>query len=523
MYPAPARAQKCVFFLRTSLFLIVCLLALTAPVMAQQVPGAIYTTTSTGTTVNANLYDAKTSVYLNGGPQGKNNPGLSDGPYYFQVTDPSGAVLLSADDISCREVVVSGGRIIGVPSGAPPSNCTSSTPAGGFHPVAIFNPANGDLPVQLCPTTPSSRSDNLAAGTNFDASNWCDTTPNSGGEYKVWLTPISNYSPNGSPPQCSSKSNITYGFCDSDSKTDNFKVAKPQAAYITVCKFNDLDGNGQQDPVEPFIAGWPITATGVDTLSGPIGTVNTQTGPDGCVSFSVSNFSTTPPGTGGVVTVTEGFLTGSWQETAPAVGTYTVPDGMNPADNGTVMVTVSNSGAPSNTQSLTIVAGDNITLANFGNTCLDSTCGGNTIELTVSKDANPSLTRTYAWTITKGVDSPTVYSAGGTAAPPANYTVQVTHDNGTDSGWQVTGTIKITNPSLVDIAGVDIADNVDNSGACTVTNGSAIPIPAKSTVNVPYICQYTAQPPNGTNTATATWNSGTTTPGIATGTMSVNF
>src|SRR5712671_4822424 len=80
------------------------------------VAGAIFTTNSTGTKVNGNLYANKTAVYLNGGPQNTNDPGLvPDGTYYFQVTDPSGSVLLSADDISCRQVIVQNGRIIGVP------------------------------------------------------------------------------------------------------------------------------------------------------------------------------------------------------------------------------------------------------------------------------------------------------------------------------------------------------------------------------------------------------------------------
>src|SRR5579863_1570296 len=299
-----------------------------------QVNGAIFTTTSTGTTVNGNLYSVKTSVYLNGGPQNSKDPGIQpDGTYYFQVTDPSGAVLLSADDISCRQVVVSNGRITSVPSTVP-SKCAS-----GFHPLGTYNSANGETPVQLCPKTSSPRADTLNGGSNFDAGNWCDTTPNPGGEYKAWRTPISSYN------HCSnSNSNITYGFCDSDSKTDNFKVTKSNSAYITVCKFNDLDGDGVQDSSEPLIAGWPITAKGVDTPSGPIGTVNTQTDASGCVSFSVSNFTTA----NGQITITEGTLTGSWRETAPAVGTYAVSDGMTPADNGTITVSVSNSGAPPN-------------------------------------------------------------------------------------------------------------------------------------------------------------------------------
>ena len=478
------------------------------PALAQ-VNGAIYTTTSTGTTVNGNLYDAKTGVYLNGGPQNSKDAGLvPDGSYYFQVTDPSGAVLLSADDVPCRQVVVSNGRIVSVPAK------TQAACKSGFHLLGTYNASNGETPIQLCPPTSSPRTDNLNAGTYFDAQNWCDSTPNPGGEYKAWVTPVSSYN------NCSkSNANIRFGFCDSDSKTDNFKVKGSNSAYITVCKYNDLDGDGTQGASEPLIPGWPISATGVDTLSGPLGTVNAQTDANGCISFSVSDFTTAK----GKVTITEGSLTGSWHETAPVVGTYTVPDGIIPAHNGTVTVAVSNAGAPPNTQSLTVAAGENLTLTNFGNTCMDSSCGGNSVELTVTTDANPSLTHSYTWEIAKSVDNTTVNSVGGGKSSPANYTVTVTHDQGTDSGWQVTGTIKISNPSWVDLGGVDVADTVSNGGTCTVTNGSAITIPAKSEVDVPFSCTYSSLPGNGTDTAAVTWNSGSTTSGKATGTAAVNF
>jgi len=62
--------------------------------------GAIFTTVSDGTVVNANQYDSKCAVYLDGGP-GPHAPataaGLPDGEYYFQVTDPNGKTLLSTD------------------------------------------------------------------------------------------------------------------------------------------------------------------------------------------------------------------------------------------------------------------------------------------------------------------------------------------------------------------------------------------------------------------------------------------
>ena len=70
---------------------LLCALALGNAVAGDNVNGAIYTTIADGTKVNGNIYDAKKFVYLNGGPQNPSNPGLvPDGPYYFQVTDPSG-------------------------------------------------------------------------------------------------------------------------------------------------------------------------------------------------------------------------------------------------------------------------------------------------------------------------------------------------------------------------------------------------------------------------------------------------
>src|SRR5438045_7923253 len=68
--------------------------------------GAIYTTTFDGQTVNANNYSSKDAVYLSGGPQNTNANGLPDGTYYFQVTDPSGATLLSRVAEECGEVIV---------------------------------------------------------------------------------------------------------------------------------------------------------------------------------------------------------------------------------------------------------------------------------------------------------------------------------------------------------------------------------------------------------------------------------
>ncbi len=143
--------------------------------------GAEFTTNIDGTCVDCNIYTSKDDVYLNGGPLKKASAAaLPDGDYYFQVTDPSGKLVLSEDDISCREVRFFGGLIVEVFRG------TSGT-GGCMHRTGV-DATDGGLTVQLMP--------------------YADT-PNPGGEYKAWITPIERY--NGR-------------FLPRYSKMDNFKV-----------------------------------------------------------------------------------------------------------------------------------------------------------------------------------------------------------------------------------------------------------------------------------------------------------
>lgn len=65
-------------------------------------PGAIFTTDSTCTVVDANIYEAKTDVYLNGGGKGVRLP---DGSYYVQVTEPNGTVLGSSGGTAPIQVI----------------------------------------------------------------------------------------------------------------------------------------------------------------------------------------------------------------------------------------------------------------------------------------------------------------------------------------------------------------------------------------------------------------------------------
>jgi hypothetical protein len=182
------------------------LLALQGSASAQPLSGAIFTTLPDGTEVNANIYQDKNLVYLDGGP-GVGAPagaaGLPDGTYVFQVTDPSGKTLLSTDAANCRQFTVSGGIITGVV-------------ATGCQHLTGLDVDHGATTVQLMP--------------------YLDT-PNNGGEYKVWVTPLADYlagcralGNSGTDAQilaivdCGSVGGNRHGFVPSDSKTDNFKV-----------------------------------------------------------------------------------------------------------------------------------------------------------------------------------------------------------------------------------------------------------------------------------------------------------
>ena len=179
--------------------------------------GAIFTSLVDGSRVNANIYDAKEDVYLDGGP-GPNAPSgaaaLAAGDYYFQVTDPSGKVLLSSDDISCREFRVNADGVIEFSySGA--GGCQHATGTDSDY------ASLGAITVQLMP--------------------YADT-PNPGGEYKVWVTPVERYELDAG----------RHGFVPRWSKTDNFKVRAsdeepPPPPPAPCCGDGHLDSGEQCD------------------------------------------------------------------------------------------------------------------------------------------------------------------------------------------------------------------------------------------------------------------------------------
>lgn len=237
------------------IFLVVAALLVSTFIIVQAappLPGAIFTTTADGTIVNENTrYQSKLDVYLDGGP-GPNAPpkaaGLPKGDYFFQVTDPSGKDLLSSDHISCRKFHVNNHGVIDmVYSG---TNYVWNDGAGQWDSVScehnqgvdVDHSDLGAITVQLYPY---------------------DDTPNRGGEYKAWATPVEDYAgdPNFVPVNENDAVNgenyspgNLHGFIDSKSKTDNYKVRKDR--FPTVI---DINVTKRAEPTEVNEPGEDVT------------------------------------------------------------------------------------------------------------------------------------------------------------------------------------------------------------------------------------------------------------------------
>jgi hypothetical protein len=184
---------------------------------APPLPGAIFTTNSDCSGVDLNIYASKGDVYLNGGPAHPGAASLPDGSYFVQVTDPSGACVLGTSGDSTPFVVTGG-----------VANC-----------IKLCDVLTH---LTLDPTCAKDGESDPACGYN--------TTPNNGGEYKVWVSTGSD-------------------FINNSTKTDNFKVradAPPDPSTLCVNKFYDANVNGVKDPTECYINGWPIRVFADDNL-----------------------------------------------------------------------------------------------------------------------------------------------------------------------------------------------------------------------------------------------------------------
>lgn len=189
---------------------------------APPLPGAVFTTDQPCTAVNLNIYDLKSDVYVNGGPARPGAAGLLPNTrYYVRVTNPSGTITL--------------GTSIGMADERP----ALTNSAGNFVTCYQLQAIVGNSGV---------------AGYN--------DTPNPGGEYKVWISTVADFSNN-------------------STKTDNFKVCPsrlcptpPSDVYgeIIIKKFYDANANGSWDTGEPELAEPPIGSAGwkVDIFGQPV-------------------------------------------------------------------------------------------------------------------------------------------------------------------------------------------------------------------------------------------------------------
>jgi len=199
--------------MKTKLALIITLAGcfLCGNIFAAPLPGAIWTTDPTCSGVDLNIYASKGDVYLNGGPapQGTHLPA---GDYYVKVTNPSGHCLLGASAAQPFHV-----------------NADGSTNCINLCDVLVNSPLYDP-------------SDLECGSIVLDNDCGYNTTPNDGGEYKVWVS-------------------MDPTFPDNSSKTDNFKVredAPPNPPRLCVNKFYDANVNGVKDPTECYINGWPF-------------------------------------------------------------------------------------------------------------------------------------------------------------------------------------------------------------------------------------------------------------------------
>jgi hypothetical protein len=250
-----------------TLFAAMILLMLAGTAIAGPLPGAIFTTLEDGSRVNANIYQYKEDVYLDGGP-GVQAPSkaaaLPEGWYYFQVTDPSGKVLLSTDPVECRQFYVSAdGVITEVYTGAT---------------MEIFSKVRGKMVSSVidCTHKTGIDQDHADKGAITVQLFPYNDTPNKGGVYKVWVTPVDKFAGDPKLVDNGYSPGNYHGFIPSWSKTDNFKVRMkkppPPDTTVIVKKFHDLNANGVWDEGEPELA-WQVEITD------PLGTTNIDTTP----------------------------------------------------------------------------------------------------------------------------------------------------------------------------------------------------------------------------------------------------
>ena len=131
------------------------------------------------------------------------------------------------------------------------------------------------------------------------------------------------------------------------------------------------------------------------------------------------------------------------------------------------------------------------------------------LPLTITKDASGAYDNMFTWLIGKDVDKTLVKQVGGNAT--FNYTVTVTHDGGTISNVNVSGTISVFNPNVDDqnntipVSGVDVTDTLSDGTVCDVLGGTGVTLTEFET-HFAYSCDLSGLPQGQLdNTASVSW------------------
>ena len=113
-------------------------------------------------------------------------------------------------------------------------------------------------------------------------------------------------------------------------------------------------------------------------------------------------------------------------------------------------------------------------------------------DVTVAKDVTATYDTTYHWNITKSVDR-TLAEVEPGATAGFEYTVVAEPTTSDDSGWEMGGTITLTNPNTYKDVTVTLSDVYDGGGECT-PDSTTVVVPKASKTQVGYSCEFTERP-----------------------------
>ena len=112
---------------------------------------------------------------------------------------------------------------------------------------------------------------------------------------------------------------------------------------------------------------------------------------------------------------------------------------------------------------------------------------------------SPTYTRAWTWVVDKTRTSDErIIANPSTGDATASYTVTATPTK-RDSGWQVSGTIHLTNANSITVTGITVEDTMA-AAICTLDDPVPSSLAAGASADIRYHCTYAAYPGTGTLT-----------------------